>query len=87
MSLFSLHSVFDKYLEPPKTPSREGNLIIERLKTDIINELRTRGFVPSSSVVQWRRMISNYFEGNDFTSEKCYERDVEEVIILLFPVH
>jgi len=61
-------------------------LIQARLRTDIVNELRTRCFVDSSSVIQWRRMIDHLFEGNDFTlpNKACYERDVEEFLYFLF---
>jgi len=57
-------------------------MIRDRLRTDIVNELRTRGFVPSSSVVQWRRMISSDFHGNDFNGN-CKEQGIDEFLNFL----
>lgn len=80
--LFALHNTFDKYLLPPKEALVETSLMVHSLRTDIVNELRTRFFVSSSSVLHWRRMIASKFSGNDL-SEGGFERDVEEVLCYL----
>jgi hypothetical protein len=71
-SLFAMNDVFDKYLMCP-----EGNLAqalqATRLRTDIVNELRNRWFVPASTMIQWRRMMGT------IPNEACEERDVQEV--------
>ncbi len=78
--MFALNNVFDWFLtiDPP---SEEVRLIRDKLKTDIVNELRGRGFVDSRLVVQWRRMIAFKDKESDFNAA-CSERDVEEVPIL-----
>ncbi len=66
------------HLDPAADKTKEDVMLIDRLRTDIVNELRTRAFVPSSAVIQWRRMFSHRFAGNDFNGA-CYERDIDEV--------
>src|SRR5690348_7671490 len=79
--MFALNDVFDWFLTVDPPPSDEVRLIRDKLKTDIVNELRGRGFVDSRLVVQWRRMIAFKDKGSDFNTA-CSERDVEEVSIL-----
>ena len=71
-ALFGMNDIFDKYLTNFSWEFRQSMQVI-RLRTDIVNELRTRFFVPSSTVIQWRRMRGENLNG---ASE---EKDVQEV--------
>eukprot|EP01116_Phalansterium_solitarium_P000101 TRINITY_DN10063_c0_g1_i3.p1 TRINITY_DN10063_c0_g1~~TRINITY_DN10063_c0_g1_i3.p1 ORF type:complete len:726 (+),score=188.73 TRINITY_DN10063_c0_g1_i3:70-2247(+) len=84
-SMFAFSSEFDALLQPLASEPAEVSALRERLKTDVVNDLRERMFVESTKVVQCRRILHLLrFPGNDFAGEGCEERDVEELLTALF---
>jgi hypothetical protein len=83
-AMFALNASFDGVLvsrgPPATTAAAAANALRVHLRTCIVNELRSRGFVPFGPVEILRRMMSTLgFEGNDFSKDDVRERDAEEV--------
>lgn len=61
-AMFAFITEFDDLLKISFPISQESSkifLLKERIKVDIVNELRLRGFVPSEHVVQVRNLRKN----------------------------
>jgi hypothetical protein len=89
-AMFAFTSTFDEYLFVKKDDlndpkCQKNNMIVERLRTDIVNDLRQSFFVYKHNVIQWRRMLLDEFGKNDFNGI-CSERDIEEFVSYLFPI-
>jgi hypothetical protein len=90
MAMFYVNDTFDSLLvrsagdsENDKQDSNELEYARMYMTLHIVNQLRQRGFVPSGLVVEWRRIINNWFgRGVDFDSH-CEEEEACDFVRFL----
>ena len=88
MAMFCASDTFDGdvllpavALSTQNDTSADGCLLYVRsyLTTHIVNALRTRGYVPSAMMLEWRRMIDPYFgQGNNNFDGACEHHEACE---------
>jgi hypothetical protein len=90
MAMFYANDTFDSLLvrsagdlENDKQEINELEYARMYMTLHIVNQLRQRGFVPSGLVVEWRRIINNWFgRGVDFDSH-CEEEEACDFVRFL----
>lgn len=84
MALFFADNSFDFILEQKKLIECQAlDQCREFLRLHIVNQLRTRGYVPSAIVFQWRLMIATWFGETKNFDRHCSEEEACEFIQFL----